>query len=248
MFLIKKILGALLLPHAIFLVLLVTGVLMLWFSAKRVVSKVLVTFAAMGFFFLSYPVTWDAAIERMENRYPPLDIRHTDLSGVRWVVVFGGGGRVDEHLPSTSQMSLISQARLVEGIRIWNTIPQAKFLVSGDTDALILQDSARILGVNPQQIVVDSISRDTEQQALEIKKIVGSDRMVLVTSALHMTRSMALFAKKGMTPIPAPTDFFIKGPQPITEIILPSSTGGTKAASLLHECLGILWAKLRHRI
>ena len=251
MFLFKKLVGPLLLPHSVFLVLLGVGVLMLWFSSKRRLSRILVTIAAVGFCLLSYPGVWSGLVGRMESKYPPLDIRRSDLSGIRWIVVLGGGGTMSDSLPATSQLSAPSQARLVEGIRILNSIPQAKLLVSGDSDGLITHGAARILGINPDQIVVEKKARDTEEQAMEIKSLVGQDRFVLVTSALHMPRSMGLFARQGMTPIAAPADFQIKPRQTPSrpgEILLPTSQGGPIADSLFHEWLGILWAKLNGRI
>ena len=43
-----------------------------------------------------------------------------------------------------------------------------------------------------------------------VKEIVGKDKFILVTSASHMLRAMALFRKQGMEPIPAPTDYMVK--------------------------------------
>jgi len=256
MFLFKKIVGPLLFPHAIFLALLGIGVLLLWFSSKRRLAKILVTIAACGFLALSYPGTWRGAVVGMESRYPPLDIGRPDLAGIGWVVVLGGGGNFNASLPATSQMSPPSEARLVEGIRIQKSLPDAKLLVSGgsevpgESDALMMQDAARILGVSPQQIVIENTARDTPQQAEEIKRFVGSDRFILVTSALHMTRAMALFAKQGLAPIPAPADFYIKRRYASfnAETFLPTSSGGPRADALFHEWLGILWEKLRGRI
>jgi uncharacterized SAM-binding protein YcdF (DUF218 family) len=45
-----------------------------------------------------------------------------------------------------------------------------------------------------------------------VKKILMDrrlDRVLLVTSALHMPRSLAIFKKQGITAIPAATDFHI---------------------------------------
>lgn len=48
-----------------------------------------------------------------------------------------------------------------------------------------------------------------------IKKIVGNDRFLLVTSVYHMPRSMALLEKHKMHPIPASTDYLVKQRQGI---------------------------------
>jgi len=252
LFLLKKLIGPLLFPHSVFLGLLGIGVLILWFSSKRKLARILVTISAVGFFFLSYPNMWKGLVSEMEDRYPALDTSQTDLSGVRWVVVLGGGGTLTDRLPPTSQLSPPSQARFVEGIRIWKSISEAKLLLSGDSDAAIMQSATSLFGVPPGQVVIDSKSRDTEEQAVVIKGLVGTDRFVLVTSALHMPRSMGLFAKQGLAPIPAPADFLVKHEQRQRslpgQMFLPNAAGGFRSDLLFHEWLGILWARLRGRI
>jgi uncharacterized SAM-binding protein YcdF (DUF218 family) len=98
--------------------------------------------------------------------------------------------------------------------------------------------------------VTETKGRDTEEQTVAVKALVGSDRFVLVTSALHMPRSMALFAKQDLSPIPSATDFLIKGGGNIypMNVILPSADGASKANALVHEWLGTLWSRLRGRI
>jgi uncharacterized SAM-binding protein YcdF (DUF218 family) len=82
-----------------------------------------------------------------------------------------------------------------------------------------------------------------------IAKMIGRERFILVTSAAHMPRSMALFRKRGLEPIPAPADF--RAPE--TQSSGPSrffpgagALGQTQTA--LHEYLGLAWAWLRGEI
>lgn len=79
-----------------------------------------------------------------------------------------------------------------------------------------------------------------------IKKIVESERFILVTSACHMPRSIALFRKLGSHPIPAPTDHYLKKGQ--NEISLssffPDAGGFVMLESAFHEYLGLAWAKI----
>jgi uncharacterized SAM-binding protein YcdF (DUF218 family) len=255
-FFFKKLVGPLLFPHAILLGLLGAGVLLLWLSSRQRLARKLITIAAGGFFLMSYPMIWGGVVGWMENGYPPLDLQRLDLKGIGWIVVLGGGGSLSPALPSTGQLSAPSLARLVEGIRIIKAIPDAKLLVSGGpglrqySDALTMQDAARILGVNPQQIVPEGKARDTEEEAVEIQRFVGSNRFIMVTSAVHMPRAMSLFAKQGMTPVPAPTDFYSRngGNASILDIVLPTSSGGPRADAVFREFLGMVWVKLRGRI
>jgi len=83
------------------------------------------------------------------------------------------------------------------------------------------------------------------------KKIVGPDPFLLVTSAAHMPRSMALFRKQGMNPIPAPTGHQVKERQR-GEISPGSFFPGIgeleKAEMAVYEYLGLAWVKIRGKI
>jgi hypothetical protein len=59
-------------------------------------------------------------------------------------------------------------------------------------------------------IILRSLSKDTKDQAIHIRKILDNNSFILVTSASHMPRSIVLFRKQGLQPIPAPTDFWVK--------------------------------------
>jgi len=254
MYWLKKFVGALLFPNTVLLAFLGIGVAMLWFSSKRRVGRMIVTIAAAGFFLMSCTSTWNFLIRDLEYRYPVFDANRSDVSDVGWVVVLGGGGTENDSLPAATQLNPQSVARVLEGFRILKSIPRARLLLSGDSSAVNMQGVAEMLGVPPERTVIEKTARDTEQEAIEVQRLVGSDRIVLVTSAIHLPRSMALFMKQGMKPIPAPADFLVR-PSPHEAGsswglggLFPVSAGATRADALTHEYLGLLWAKLVGRI
>jgi uncharacterized SAM-binding protein YcdF (DUF218 family) len=157
----------------------------------------------------------DTLLGPLENRYPPpLDI--VPVSDIKWVVVLGGGSTSDPGLPLTNRLSQASPIRLVEGIRIHNQLKNSRLQLSGacifdsELNAEAMVSMASHLRVDTRDMVMESISRDTKDQPRLIQKIVREDRFILVTSASHMPRSMTLFQKFGMQPMPAPMDFNIK--------------------------------------
>jgi uncharacterized SAM-binding protein YcdF (DUF218 family) len=118
-------------------------------------------------------------------------------------------------------------------------------------EAKVLADVALSLRVERQNLILESLSRDTEEEARLIQKMVGKDPFALVTSASHMPRAMALFKKLGMHPLAAPTDYGIK--ESLEEEIRPgmffpgtAELQNTEAA--VYEYLGLAWAKLRNQI
>jgi uncharacterized SAM-binding protein YcdF (DUF218 family) len=170
-------------------------------------------------------------------------------------VVLGGGHTSDPKLPITSQLSNASLVRLVEGIRIHRGLPTSRLILSGGIvfekvpEAKVLADVALAIGVKKQDLILEEVSRDTEDEARLIQEIVGQEQFILVTSASHMPRSMALFKKLGMHPIPAPTDHLVKECQKISPgMFYPSANGLCKAERAFYEYLGLAWAKLRGAI
>ncbi len=72
------------------------------------------------------------------------------------------------------------------------------------------ESGVREWDVKSEDIVLETKATDTKDHPIYVKKIVGKDRFILVTSASHMPRAMALFRKHGMEPIAAPTDYMVK--------------------------------------
>ena len=142
--------------------------------------------------------------------------RGPDIRNVKWVVVLGGGHISDPKLPGTSQLSDSATVRVVEGVRLHKMIPGTKILLSGGVvfdpvpNARVMAAVAVAIGVNEQDLVLELDSKDTKDEAIIVKEMVGNDRFILVTSASHMPRSVALFKKHGMNPIPAPTGHLVK--------------------------------------
>ncbi len=116
------------------------------------------------------------------------------------------------------------------------------------SEARHMADVAESIGMDAKDIICEPDSKDTKDQAILIKSLTGGRQFILVTSASHMPRSMALFKKMGMSPVPAPAGHLTsKGPSGPGSYF-PSSKNLAKSENLIHEYLGIAWAKLRGQI
>jgi uncharacterized SAM-binding protein YcdF (DUF218 family) len=92
---------------------------------------------------------------------------------------------------------------------------------SGDMAALMLG-----MGVPKAAIVEEPTSLNTHENAVNVKKILqarGIKRVLLVTSAMHMPRSLRIFQKQGIEAIPAPTDFLVSEEEANAAYAAPSS-------------------------
>ncbi|MBA4396045.1 MAG: hypothetical protein C0394_01450 [Syntrophus sp. (in: bacteria)] len=155
----------------------------------------------------------------------------------------------------TSQISFESLARVTEAVRLYRGLPGTKLILSGgaifdpSSVAEIFFKTARIMDVPERDLVLSEQARDTAEEARFIQEMVGRDPMILVTSAYHMPRAMALFKKQGMNPIPAPAAHLVKDRSYRTpRDFFPSALDLHNAQTAVHEYLGIAWSKLTGRI
>ena len=254
MFMIKKIVAPLFMPLSLCLELLLVGLFLLWFTRKQKLGKIIVSLGIILLMIFSYGIFSDILLKSLECKYPALnDINK--YSDVKWVVVLGGGHISDPKLPANDQLSSSSLARIVEGIRIHKKLKNSKLILSGGRvfdsvpEAYTMAKAAVSLGVDARDLIQEPMSKDTKDQSMHIKKIVEGERFILVTSARHMPRSIALFRKLGSQPIPAPTDHYLKGQNEISlNSFFPGAGGFVKLESTFHEYLGLAWAKIRGQI
>jgi uncharacterized SAM-binding protein YcdF (DUF218 family) len=126
------------------------------------------------------------------------------------------------------------------------------------TPASEMAEILEFIGVPADAIWLQPDSQNTHEDALysaQMLKEHGIQRVILVTSAMHMPRSVALFEKQGIQVIPAPTDFTI------TEdswyqlshgnlagelvALLPTTSNLGLTSNALKEYLGLLAYRLR---
>jgi|CXWL01.1.fsa_nt_gi uncharacterized SAM-binding protein YcdF (DUF218 family) len=244
-------------PYALFpvslsLFVLSIGVAYLWADQKQKRARLWITLGWTLFLLFSNRLVGQTMLSRLEDRYPAHVADKSSDSAARLIVVLGGLTNPRTDIPISSRLNGAMMARLVEGIRLHRELPGSKLLLSGgggilpeESDAAVMRQMALALGVNDRHLILESASTNTYEEALLVKKIIGEQPFILVTSAGHMPRAMALFAAQGLHPIPAPTHYLLRG-----EIgfqwnwFLPSMEGLELSSAAIYEYLGIVKDKL----
>jgi uncharacterized SAM-binding protein YcdF (DUF218 family) len=88
-------------------------------------------------------------------------------------------------------------------------------------------------GITPEAILLEERSRNTYENALFTRQLLeerGLGRVLLVSSAAHMPRAVAVFRSQGVEVVPAPADVRVV-PRPFTFLSLLPSTGGLEMSS-----------------
>lgn len=252
-FILKNVISSFILPLSIVSALMVSGLILLWATRRQFLGKVFVTLGTGLLLLASFGFLADHLIMSLENRYLPLlDVKAIQRArDIKWIVILGGGNIPDPRLPISNRVAPASLTRLLEGVNLYRQLPGSKLVLSGGAvshtpEAETLAKIALVMGVREDDIVCEKKSLDTADQAKMISGIVGRSQFILVTSAIHMPRSMALFRKYGMAPIPAPTSYMVyKQSQFNPGAFFPSTGSLGKMEIAIHEYLGMIWMRVQ---
>lgn len=217
-FYLAKLFWALAQPLNLAIVLLLAALAAASFGWRRLT----VAGSVLAFLILALSA-WTSAgslmLNPLEERYPrPPAPGHVD-----GIVVLGGGFEAAVNLARGGYELNRAGDRFVEAAVLARRYPDARIVISGGLGAVLLDGeedattAARLLaalGVAPTRLVLEDRSRDTYENALfskELAKPQPGETWLLVTSAFHMPRSMALFGKAGFAVLPWPVDYRTSG-------------------------------------
>jgi uncharacterized SAM-binding protein YcdF (DUF218 family) len=203
-----------------------------------------------------------ALLKSLEWQYlPSVEIPQADA-----IVILGGGTQPPTYPRPSSEVDDAGD-RVIYGARLYREGKAPVVLVTGaHLPWAFVQDSVThdmvelmtFMGVPEEAILQEAESVNTYENGVFTKEILepmGINRILLVTSAMHMPRSVAIFEKLGFEVIPAPTDFIITQPEenlPFSQTwpnylfsIFPTADNLNKTALALKEYIGIVayWAR-----
>ena len=252
MFLAKKWLGSLLLPLPLLLLLAGIGCLLL-VAQKRRSGAGLLGLALLSLLLLSTRPVANALIRPLETQYPPYQVKEHELTSaeleVKHIIVLGAAQVADPRLPLLSQLGHAGLSRISEGVRLAHAYPEARLIVSGyaggegRSSAELYSLVAQELGIDATRLALVPEPKDTAEEAAAIAPMIDSEPTLLVTSASHMPRSIALFQAQGAQPIAAPVGHHAKetaGSLPLYSY-LPKAHYLERSEIAWHEYLGSAW-------
>jgi uncharacterized SAM-binding protein YcdF (DUF218 family) len=127
----------------------------------------------------------------------------------------------------------------------------------GKSEAADMKTLLQIMGVPQKAIIEEPNSLNTYQNAINVKEILDTKdlkKILLVTSAMHMPRSLLIFERQGIDAIAAPTDFLISN-QELQEVdysleskilsFLPGTEYLDQTTKAIKEYIGLFVYRLR---
>lgn len=247
LFFLKKLISTLIMPINIVFFLGILGII--FYRSKPSLSiKCFIASTLLLAIFSIRPVS-DNLLAPFEQQYESFN---RSVAPVDYIVVLGCSHETNELLPVTSQLHTCSLQRLVEAIRIYRLHPEATLITSGFagddevSNAEKVKEAAVLLGIPESKIIVESFPQDTEEEAELIAPRVIGKRVVLVTNADHMPRSMNYFQAQGINPIAAPAGITVNlDSKYIWKDFLPNVYSLEKSTTAWYEALGmtVQWLK-----
>ncbi|WP_140919204.1 envelope biogenesis factor ElyC [Limnobaculum xujianqingii] len=249
LFILKKIIGNLLLPLPFLLLLMAIALLLLWFSRWQKSAKTLLTVSWLGLLLLSLQPVADRLLMPIENQYAT----YQKNEPIDYIVVLGGGYTYNPEWAPSSNLFPNSLPRVTEGVRLYRQHPGAKMIFSGAAaisnplpNAKVAAMVAESLGVPEQDIIILPQAKDTIEEAQAVAQIAQQKTLLLVTSANHLPRAMRIFQKEGLNPIPAPANQLATlGPLNPWEKAFPSAFYLSHSERAWYETLGNLWLTIK---
>lgn len=196
-------------------VILLIALALLWTRRWRLGRALIGLLAASGVAISVLPLG-DWAIRPLEDRFPAIA---SPMQRVDGIVVLGGV--VDQFMTRARGQPSINGAveRLTEFMALAKRHPNARLVFSGGSGAVFDQSVKEATavrqfiasqGMDVSRVQFESESRNTVENATLTKDLAQpkpGERWVLVTSALHMPRSMGAFRAAGWRIIPFPVDY-----------------------------------------
>ena len=189
----------------------------LWLSRKRSRKTYIPILLALVILTIaSNSIVVNNLIFSLEKKYPAL----VDPPSAEAIVVLGGATRNNEApriLPDMNERG----DRLLYAAKLYQDGAAPKILLSGgrinwtggdSSEAKDMAEILSIMGIPPKDLILEPHSLNTHENAVFTKEILQQQnikKILLVTSALHMPRSIAIFRHENIDAVAAPTDFII---------------------------------------
>lgn len=223
--------------------LLIFGLILLWLAGNRWVS-----------YGLARSLEW--------RHLPPEEIPSAEV-----IVLLGGGTEPGDPPRPMAEVNAAGD-RVLYAAKLYQQGAAPVILVSGgnvefssdrnSTPAEEMTELLLLMGVPNSVIRQQTESQNTYEDALYSSEILAEseiDAVILITSALHMPRSKALFEQQGITVIPAPTDFTVTEHNWETTFnprmgefviyVMPNASALNLTTNVLKEYIGMLVYSLR---
>lgn len=252
MFLLEKIISLTLLsPLPIIIILFLIGIGNLFNRRKK--SGLLLIVISIFMYWASTDAFIDKKLYNLEAVYSP--ITEDNLKRGEIYVLLGGGiitTTVEGNIPG-----IMPSVRILKTAEYYKKYPKKIYISGGsplqnqESESSVYARELISLGVNPTDIIIEDNSKNTNENALFIKEKLNSienKNIILITSAFHMKRSVAIFQKnmQEFEIIPAPCNYLASQEKENLFYYIPKYYNFMKFQLWIWESIGNIYYKIKY--
>jgi uncharacterized SAM-binding protein YcdF (DUF218 family) len=246
-----QLVNALVQPYTCLMLATAVGIVNLW--RRRRESRACCYFIALPFgavFVLSLPLVAYLALGSLEWGYPPRDRRP---GGASAIVVLSGAVLVRDAVQPRDELGDSTLYRCIEAARAYCAGPPLPVVATGGNAdpespatpcAVLMANFLPTQGVSTADLIVEPRARSTYENAVESRKLLqsrGVRKVILVTEATHMRRSVLAFRKQGFDVTPWPCHHQATELRLEIAHVLPNAGAAAACVTVAHEWLGLAW-------
>ena len=227
------------------------------FSKNEKKRKKLISIAFVMIVFFSNP--WIIIQLQYPLHAPPMPMKANEKYEIG--VLLGGITSYDR-VNKAGHFNMSSD-RFIQAALLYKTGHIKKIIASGGRNGMFLEDNFREaefiaknlvdLGIPKEDILIEGNSKNTKENAENTRKILDSigiinTKIVLITSAFHITRAKATFELAGIQVRPYPCAFSML-PSSVkfsAESLLPSTSAIDAWGGLFKELIGLAVIKIKN--
>lgn len=202
-------------------------------------------------FIFASPFTANLILEQLEMTHKDQSSCVTDKKNIVIVILAGGMNRSNSESAQIEALHIASIRRALATARLANKTLKPYLIVTGGSGGTVKEADliSRLLihlGVDQNRIIKELTAKNTYENAIQTKSVLehlGLNRILLVTSAIHMPRAVATFRKQNIDVCTYPIDF--RGVDPIFPgAFIPQISALQKSTDSFHEIAGLLWYRI----
>ena len=229
----------------------VLGTALLVCGKARAGRRILLGLSALGLGLMIFPADVSVA-QRLEDRFPQPRLDHVD-----GIVVLGGAVNMSVSLSRDQPVLNQFAERDTELIALMQRFPKAKILFSGGAanpfdqqhkEAEITRRWLDHMGVDTSRIQFEDQSRNTHENAVFSKTLaqpLPGETWLLVTSAIHMPRSVGCFRAVDWPVTAWPVNYLTQAQGRIGSAFHLFTARRLMLSSVsLHELIGLVFYRL----
>jgi uncharacterized SAM-binding protein YcdF (DUF218 family) len=219
------------------------GVMLLYVPRLHRWGRRWLVLLVLAYMALGMPIVSGWLEGRERPTYSPITSK-AQAGNATAIVVLGNGSVT--YTDGTHQISALtrrSSFNVMEGARLSSLFGDTQIVLTGGivdpgsqqrAEADLMADAIVAMGVPRRRIVLDVHSTNTYEQSVRVAQLLAPHAAcVVVTTPIHMRRTLELFKARGLQPIPSPSAIEYVGPPQSTLIQFVPNPFALRASELV---------------